>query len=79
MAWWLATPKLGEREVIAAMLDQERHRLRPGLVMVADKGLAGRDFEQLVATHGGVLLRPDRADEPRRHSSLGRVRQGAII
>ena len=75
VAWCLATPKLGEREVVAAMLDQERHRLRPGLVMVADKGLAGRDFEQLVATHGGVLLRPDRAGEPRRHGSLGRVRQ----
>jgi hypothetical protein len=37
--------------------------------------LAGRDFEQLVATHGAVLLRPDRADEPRRHGSLGRFRQ----
>ena len=75
VAWCLATPKLGEREVVAAMLDQERHRLRPGLVIVADKGFAGRDFEQLVATHGGVLLRPDRADEPPRHGSLGRVRQ----
>jgi Transposase DDE domain len=75
VAWCLATPKLGEREVVAAMLDHERHRLRPGLVVVADKGFAGRDFEQLVAAHGAVLLRPDRADEPRRHGSLGRWRQ----
>ncbi len=75
VAWCLATPKLGEREVVAAMLDHERHQLRPGLVIVADKGFAGRDFEQLVAAHGAVLLRPDRADEPRRHGSLGRWRQ----
>jgi Transposase DDE domain len=75
VAWCLATPKLGEREVVTALLDQERSRLRPGLVILADKGLAGRDFEQLVAAHGAVLLRPDRADEPRRHGSLGRFRQ----
>jgi Transposase DDE domain len=74
-AWCLATPKLGEREVVAAMLDHERPRLRPGLVILADKGFAGRDFEQLVATYGASLLRPDRADEPRRHGSLGRWRQ----
>jgi hypothetical protein len=71
----LAAPKLGEREVTAAMLDQERGRLRPGLVIVADKGFAGRDFEQLVAGYGAILVRPDRADEPRRHGSLGRWRQ----
>jgi len=75
VAWCLATPKLGEREVVAAMLDHERPRLRPGLRILGDKGFAGRQFEQLVATHGAVLLRPDRADEPRRHGSLGRWRQ----
>ena len=32
VAWCLATPKLGEREVVAAMLDHERGRLRPGPV-----------------------------------------------
>jgi hypothetical protein len=75
VAWCLATPKLGEREVVAAMLDHEQHRLRPGLVILADKGFAGQDFEQLVAAYGASLLRPDRADEPRRHGSLGRWRQ----
>jgi hypothetical protein len=75
VAWCLATPKLGEREVVAAMLDHERLRLRPGLIILADKGLAGRDFAQLVAEHGARLLRPDRADEPPRHGSLGRFRQ----
>jgi hypothetical protein len=75
VAWCLATPKLGEREVVAALLDRERHRLRPGLVILADKGFAGQEFEQLVAGYGGRLLRPDRADEPHRHGSLGRFRQ----
>ena len=75
VAWCLATPKLGEREVVAALLDQERERLRPGLLLVADKGFAGRAFAQLVAGYGVRLLRPDRADEPRRVGSLGRIRQ----
>jgi hypothetical protein len=75
ITWCLATPKLGEREVVAAMLDHERHRLRPGLVILADKGFAGREFEQLVAGYGARLVRPDRADEPHRHGSLGRWRQ----
>jgi Transposase DDE domain len=75
VAWCLATPKLGEREVVAAMLDHERARLRPGLVIVGDKGFAGQEFEQLVTEHGAMLLGPDRADEPRRHGSLGRFRQ----
>jgi hypothetical protein len=75
VAWCLATPKLGEREVVAALLDYERRRLRPGLVILADKGFAGRDFEQLVAGYGAALARPDRADEPHRFGSLGRWRQ----
>lgn len=75
VAWCLATPKLGEREVVAALLDHERARLRPGLLILADKGFAGRDFEQLVAGYGASLARPDRADEPHRFGSLGRWRQ----
>ena len=71
----LASPKLGEREVVAALLDHERARLRPGLVILGDKGFAGREFDQFVTDHGARLLRPDRADEPRRHGSLGRFRQ----
>ena len=49
VAWCLANPKLGEREVVAAMLGHEHGRLRPGLVILADKGFAGREFEQLVS------------------------------
>jgi hypothetical protein len=77
VAWCLATPKLGEREVVAALLNHERARLRPGLVIAADKGLAGRDFEQLVTGHGAVLVRPDRADEPPRHGSLAAGANGS--
>lgn len=58
VAWCLANPKLGEREVVAGLLDHERHRLRPGLVILADKGFAGRQFEQLVAGHGGQAAAP---------------------
>jgi len=61
--------------VVAALLDAERTRLRPGLLILADKGFAGRDFQQLVAGYGARLLRPDRKDEPRRFGSLGGVRQ----
>jgi hypothetical protein len=32
VAWCLATPKLGEREVAMALLD--RHSLRPGQVLI---------------------------------------------
>jgi hypothetical protein len=39
-----------------------------GYTIIADKGFAGTDF-------GGRLLRPDRKDEPRRHGSLGPIRQ----
>jgi hypothetical protein len=49
--------------------------LRPGLVVLADKGLAGRTFDQTVAELGVQLIRPDRADEPTRFGNLGGVRQ----
>ena len=75
VAWCLASPRLGEREVVQALLDHERGRLRPGLVILGDKGFAGREFDEFVAAHGARLLRPDRADEPRRLGSLGRFRQ----
>jgi hypothetical protein len=75
VAWCLATPKLGEREVVAALLDHERGQLRPGVVILADKGFAGREFDQVVAAYGAALLRPDRADEPHRFGSLSRFRQ----
>lgn len=46
-----------------------------GYTIIADKGFAGGDFEQLVTELGARLLRPDRKNEPRRHGSLGSIRQ----
>jgi hypothetical protein len=69
-AWCLASPKLGEREVAAALLAHasRTHALRPGLTLIGDKGFAGRGFEDLVATTFGLhLIRPGRRDEPPRH------------
>jgi Transposase DDE domain len=73
VAWCLASPKLGERDVAAALL--ERAPLRPGLCILADKGFAGRGFEQQVQALGARLVRPDRRDEPRRHGAVGKLRQ----
>ena len=64
VAWCLANPTTGEREVAASLLDRAARQqvLRPGLVVLADKGLAGRAFAQTVAGLDAVLVRPDRAD-----------------
>jgi DDE family transposase len=75
VTWCLASPKRGERQVLAELLEAERDWLRPGLLVVGDKGFAGRQLEQLIAGYGARLLRPDRTDEPRRFGSLGRIRQ----
>jgi hypothetical protein len=77
VAWCLAHPGHGEREVAEAFLDRaaRQHLLRPGLVVLADKGLAGRQFDAVVQELGALLVRPDRADEPARFGNLGGVRQ----
>ncbi len=72
IAFELAPANAPERQVAAEML--ERVELA-GYTVVADKGFAGQEFEQLMAAHGARFLRPDRRDEPRRHGSLGGVRQ----
>jgi Transposase DDE domain len=76
-AWCLANPKLGEREAAEALLDRAARQgvLGPGMVVLADKGLAGREFDQFVADLEVLLARPDRADEPYRFGNLGGVRQ----
>ena len=76
-AWCLANPKLGEREAAEALLDRAARQgvLGPGMVVLADKGLAGREFDQFVADLEVLLARPDRAEEPYRFGNLGGVRQ----
>ena len=68
--WALADPKLGEREVLAAMLqvDAELIKERRGLLLISDKGFASKTFEQSLSEAGITLLR---AGEP----MLKKVRQ----
>ncbi|MFS8104206.1 hypothetical protein LFM09_44570 [Lentzea alba] len=47
----------------AALLDNNHHLLCDGQILLADKGFAGMDFEQLTRDKGLRLLRPDRKDE----------------
>ena len=77
VAWCLANPTQGERQVAEVLLDRAARQrvLRPGMVVLADKGLAGRQFDQLVGELEVVLVRPDRRDEPYRFGSLGGMRQ----
>lgn len=78
IVWGLAHPKLGEREVVQALLsaDTDHHLIRAGDVILADKGFAGASFEAFLREELGVhLIRPDRKDEPARFGKLARVRQ----
>ena len=73
--WNLANPKIGEREVLAALLDHNHHLILDGEILLADKGLSGKEFKQLIRAMGLRLLRPDRKDETYRNGNLGGVRQ----
>jgi hypothetical protein len=76
LSWCLASPKLGERKVMTALLERDQHLVRTGQVILADKGFAGREFEAFLTERLGVhLVRPDRKNEPVRHGRLARVRQ----
>lgn len=73
--WCLADPKIGEREVVAALLDNNHHLIREGQVLLADKGFSGEEFKKLTESKQLQLLRPDRKDETYRNGNLGGVRQ----
>jgi hypothetical protein len=74
--WGLANPKIGEREVVTALLEHDHHLIKAGQVILADKGFAGREFETFLQDElGAHLLRPDRSDETTRHGKLARYRQ----
>lgn len=73
--WCLANPKIGEREVVTALLEHHQHLIRDGQILLADKGFAGREFQQATEAMGLRLLRPDRRDETYRNGNLGGVRQ----
>ncbi len=79
VAWCLADPKLGEREVAQELFGHARElgALRTGMVLLADKGLSGKELERFAADQLGMLLvHPDRADATkRRYGNLGGMRQ----
>jgi hypothetical protein len=76
VAWALADPKLGNREVAEAML--ENTSPWPDLLIVADKGYAGSVFEDFVRELGATLVRPDRRHEYQRYGKLGWILRSAI-
>ena len=65
LLWALADPKIGERDVLAALLEVDAELLadRTGLLLITDKGFASKTFEQSLSDHGITLLRPSRKDE----------------
>ncbi|GEL21042.1 IS982 family transposase [Pseudonocardia asaccharolytica] len=73
--WCLANPKIGEREVLAALLEHNHRLVRDGQLILADKGFAGAAFKQLTEAMGLRLRRPDRRDETYTNGHLGGVRQ----
>jgi hypothetical protein len=73
--WCLANPKIGEREVLAALLERDHHLIHDGQILLADKGFSGKGFKTLTDDMGLRLLRPDRKDETYRNGNLGGVRQ----
>ncbi|MCT9114370.1 IS982 family transposase, partial [Streptomyces mirabilis] len=71
--WAMVNPKLDEREVLTAMLDREPETVtdRPGLLLIADKGFASKEFEAGLALRGAELLRPSfKREKPRKGESL---------
>jgi hypothetical protein len=77
--WALATPKIGEREVLEAMLERDAALVasRKGIILITDKGFAGRELERRLAEHNIQLLRPALRNEARRWGAavLRQIRQ----
>ena len=66
--WALASPKIDERDVLTAILDRDPHLAtnRAGLLLIAGKGFASRQFETDLAARGITLLRPSfKREKPR--------------
>lgn len=77
--WALANAKIGEREVLSAMLQVEAGVVstHPGVVLISDKGFASAAFEAELAGQGIELLRPSRKREKARYGEavLKKLRQ----
>jgi hypothetical protein len=77
--WALASAKIGEREVLSAMLEVDAGLVaaRAGILLISDKGFASKPFEQELLDQGIELLRPSRKREKERYGEpmLKKVRQ----
>jgi hypothetical protein len=72
IAFELAPANAPERVVAAELLARVD---LGGYTVMADKGFAGEEFEQAMASLGARFLRPDRRGESQRNGTLGPVRQ----
>ena len=68
----LFAANVGERDAARQMLHGTD---LDGYTVLADKGLAGEEFETFMASLGADFRRPDRKNEPPRFGSLGALRQ----
>jgi hypothetical protein len=77
IVWCLADPKLGERDVAAELLGHARDlaALPYHVVVIGDKGFAGKDFAREMTELKITFVRPDRRNETRRHGNLALIRQ----
>lgn len=77
--WALANPKIGEREVLAAMFDVDAELVaeREGVLLISDKGFASKPLENEFAELGVELLRPSLKHEKKCYGEpmLKKVRQ----
>jgi hypothetical protein len=77
--WALANLKLGEREVLTAMLEIDAALVtaHEGILLISDKGFASKPFKVDLAEQGIELLRPSRKREKARYGEpmLKKVRQ----
>src|SRR5215211_6319410 len=69
----LTSPKVPEREVCLALL--ERVNRAGQVIVIGDKGYAGRDFERDAAELQATIVRPRRKDEGGRGPHLAPIRQ----
>jgi hypothetical protein len=77
--WALANPKIGEREVLAAMLEPDAELVagHGGILLISDKGFASATFERQLAQQGIELPQPSRKREKARYGEpmLNKIRQ----
>ena len=60
ITWALAAPKVDERQVLTAVLEDDPDLVtdRPGLLIIADKGYVSAELDRWLAERGVRLLRP---------------------